>query len=1034
MDNECWQRLQHLFHAAYDLNEPERSNFLNDACAGDPVLLGQVELLLSHREGAKTFIESPALDVVGAALAKQALESSEGVDLVGKTVSHYQIIERLGVGGMGVVYKAEDTTLGRFVALKFLPDVELLGSLGRAPEEESKKKETARFLQEARAASALDHPYICTVYEVGKYKGSPFIAMQFLQGRPLSEVIDGKPCTLSQILQVGLQVADGLGAAHNAGIVHGDVKPANIFVMAARQEVKILDFGLAKVGLGQFRSDSAEPPALLGTAAYMSPEQVRAEELDARSDLFALGVTLYEAATGRLPFGGESHKEVLRAVLLATPPAPSSLNPKLPRTLDTIIAKTLAKDRNSRYQTARELHDDLERLRRSLTARFHQPWLQALAAILLVVTSIGGYKYAQWRESQRLLSSDAIVLADFSNTTGDSTFDETLKQAMRVELEQSPFLHVLSDQQVSQELKYMRNPENGPLTAVVAREVCVRSGATILLTGTVSRLGSQYVVAVSATQCADGASRDSEQSLVSSREAVLHSLVELAANLRAKLGESRTNIKRYSVPLEQVTTSSLEALQSYSIALKTWNTKGEEAAIPFLERATQLDPEFVIAWARLGDAYFNIGRDTNAVQALKKAFVSRDRVGEPERFYIESRYYRAVTHEYEKGLHVDELWRQIYPRDISPYLGAANAYARAGRHEKSLEMEAQALSLDPDNGFIYANVAFIYINLNEFDKAREILARAEERNIYNPWFESIRYQIGFVKKDEEQMQRAIAAVADKPSLQSFFLALQADTEAYAGHLTRARRLTWSAMESARRNNDPDSANGYEIADSLREVEYGIRQRALEEAHAVLAARPSQQVRVLAALALARAGDSASALVVVKDLNSDFPSDTLLNSYWLPTIKAAVELSRHNPSRVIKLLEPVKPYEMGLQPNPTFLVPYPPYLRGLAYLESGKGAEAAEEFQKIHEHAGLVLNCPLGVLAHLQLGRAYGLQVKLRLAGKSNPNAPGGASGASQPAIIAKARTSYEKFLTLWKKADPNIPILKKAKTEYERLH
>jgi eukaryotic-like serine/threonine-protein kinase len=783
---------------------------------------------------------------------------------------------------MGVVYKARDITLGRFVALKFLPHVEPFGSPGRAAEEESEKTESARFLQEARAASALDHPYLCTVYEVGKYKGSPFIAMQFLQGQPLSEVIDGKSCALSQILQVGVQVADGLGAAHNAGIVHGDIKPANIFVMATRQEIKILDFGLAKIGPGQSGSDFGEPSALVGTVAYMSPEQVRGEALDARSDLFSLGVTLYEATTGRLPFAGESSKEILETVLLTSPPAPSSLNPQLPRTFDTIIAKTLDKDRNSRYQTALELRDDLESLRRKLSvesirARFRQPWLQALAAILLVATSVGTYRYLRWRQSQHTMSSDSIVLSDFSNTTGDPVFDETLKQALRVELDQSPFLRVLSDQQVSQELKYMRQPENQALTAPVAREVCVRSGANILLTGTVSRLASQYILDVNATECASGASRDSEQSVISSREKVLHSLVELATNLRGKLGESQRSIGKYSAPLEQATTSSLEALQNYSVALKTWNSKGEEAAIPFLEQATQLDPEFVIAWARLGDAYFNIGRDTDAVEALKKAYASRDKVSEPERFYIESRYHKGVTHQYEKGLQVDELWRQIYPRDVSPFLRAANAYARAGRHDKSLEMEAQALQLDPDNGFIYANMAFIYINLNQFDKAQEMLARAEEHHIYNPWFESIRYQLGFLKKDEGQMQRALAAVADKPSLQSFFQALQADTEAYAGHLTSARTLTRNAMESARRNNDADGANGYEVADSLREVEYGIPQRALEEAHAVLAAQPSPQVRVLAALALARAGDSASALAVAQDLNRDFPSDTLLNT-------------------------------------------------------------------------------------------------------------------------------------------------------------
>jgi eukaryotic-like serine/threonine-protein kinase len=1060
MNSERWQRLQNLFHDACELGEPARSHFLNNACAGDPILLGQLELLLSQEEDAKTFIESSAVEVAGAALATDALEHGEGFDLVGKTVSHYEILEKLGAGGMGVVYKARDTSLGRFVALKFLPHVEGLLPLRRGSEyDASENSEAKRFLREARAASALDHPNICTVYEVGQYKGAPFIAMQYLAGRPLSEEINGKPCPLTQTLKVGIQIADALVAAHKAGIVHRDIKPANIFLLADRQEAKILDFGLARAipahavstgttdsqsqplvasMAGRAEFDPGGPSTALGTLAYLSPEQVRGEELDARSDLFSFGVMLYEMATGRLPFEEETAEATLHAILHNTHPAPSTLNPQLPRAIDPIIDKTLAKDRDHRYQTASALRDDLASLQQELSIANRAPstrfWPKvfALAMILLVAVSLVAYRFARWRLS-RHLGSDTIVLADFSNTTGDPVFDETLKQALRVQLEQSPSLHVLSDQQVSQQLKLMRRPETEPLTRATAQEVCVRSGGNVVLSGAISRLGSQYVLGINAIRCTTGDSLASEQSFIGTREKVLHSLVDLAHNLREKLGESPASINKYNAPLEQATTSSLEALQDYSFALKTWHTKGEEAAIPFFKRATELDPEFVMAWARLGNAYFNLGKDTNAFQALSKAYSSRERVSEPEKFYIESRYYRMVTHEYEKTLQVDELWRQIYPRDVAPYLGSATAYATAGQHNKSLEMETQALELEPENGFIYANLAFIYINLDRFDKAQEILDQAKKRNIYNPWFESVRYQLGFLKHDTEQMRQAVTAVEDRPSLQSFFLALQADTEAYQGHLAKARALTRSAVESARRNNDVDSADGYQVAGVLREVEFGIRERALREVHTLVAAGLHHQSRVLAALALARAGDSPSALAIVDDLNRQFPSDTLLNTYWLPTIRAAAALSRHSPSTAIQLLQPVIPYEMGLQPNPTFLVPYPAYLRGLAYLEEGQGAQAAAEFRKIPEHAGLVLNCPLGALASLELGRAYALEGGVAILGRNLEVTRQVHAENQQPAALDDALKSYEQFLAVWKQADPDIPVLKQAKMEYARL-
>jgi serine/threonine protein kinase len=1054
MEAEHWQRLQHLFHAAYELEEPERGHFLNDACDGDKVLLGQVELLLSHQEEAKTFIESPALELAGAALARRALESGASLDLVGTTVAHYHVLEKLGAGGMGVVYKARDTRLGRLVALKFLPHVEPLWPVDPFSESDaSANSHSKQFMQEARAASALDHPNICTIYEVGQYKRAPFIAMQFLEGRTLNEEIDGKPCSLEQILQVGIHVADALSAAHKAGIVHRDIKPGNIFILAGRPEAKILDFGLARVVSAPSTSVGAtaqspaavavqggsdvEQTSVLGTLAYMSPEQVRGEEIDARSDLFSLGVTLYEMATGRVPFAGETSETIFHAILHETPPAVATLNPQIPRALQQMIGKALHKDRDSRYQSAIELRDELIRLKQSRVtsseaSRLRRSW-SIFAAVLLMGASLAAYRYVRGRQLPRFTQNDTIVLGDFSNTTGDSVFNEALKQALRVQLEQSPFLHVLSDQQVIEQLRYMRRPEDQPLTGAVAQEVCTRSAADILLTGSISHLDSHYEVGVNATQCPTGKALASEQTLVASRNEVLHGLLALSTSLRKKLGESPASINEYGTTVEQATTSSLEALQSYSLGVRTWYTKGEEAAIPFIARATELDPDFAMAWARLGTACDNLGQDAKSTPALSKAYALREKVSEPERLYIEARYYGIVTNEYEKALQVEELWQHIYPRDISPYLGMANEYATAGQHLKSLQAEIQALQLEPENGFIYANLAFIHINLNEFDKAQEVLDEAQKRNIYNPWFESVRYQLGFLKHDPAQMQRAVAAVANQPSRQSFFFALQADTEAYLGHLTRARDLTRTAVESAHRNKDQDRASGYEIAGILREAEFGVRRRALKEANAVLKQHLSQQSRVLAALALARGGESDSVLAIAEKLNRERPSDTLLNTYWLPTIRAAVELNHHNPSAAIKLLEPVIPYEMGLQPNPTFLVPYPPYVRGMAYLESGQGTEAASEFKKIADHPGLVLNGPLGALVSLELGRAYAMEAGVILTSEEIKGKNLIARTRQQLEALAKARKNYKDFLTLWNDSDPTIPILKQARTEYAKL-
>jgi tetratricopeptide (TPR) repeat protein len=556
-----------------------------------------------------------------------------------------------------------------------------------------------------------------------------------------------------------------------------------------------------------------------------------------------------------------------------------------------------------------------------------------------------------------------------------------------------------------------------------------------MLTGTIGKVGSNYVLGVNAVSCATGDSLASEQGQAASREKVLQSLGEVASRLRRKLGESLGSVQKYDAPVEQATTASLEALQDYSLSLKTWNQKGEEAAIPFLQRATELDPEFAMAWARLGTAYFNISQDTNGGRATNKAYELRGRVSEPERFYIESRYFERVTREFDKLLTVLELWKQTYPQDISVYLTGAHIYGVLGQHEKSLELENQALRLQPTNGFIYANLAFGHLNLNQFDKAKEVLKQAQALNIYNPWFESVKYQLAFLDGDAPQMQRAVAAVEGRPALESFFWSLQADSEAYIGHVAKARDFTRRAVQSADHSGDHDSADGYKVAEALREADFGLSTSARERASTLVARSSNRLTRVLAALALARIGDTRPALDIATQLYREHPLDTLLNSYWIPTVRAAVELRKENPSEAIKLLQVVTPYELSLQPTATFIFPYPAYVRGMAYLQAGQGHEAEVEFQKILDHPGMVLNCSLGALAHLELGRAYALEAGIQLThgARHVTDQPRFLQASQEPNALAKARASYEDFFALWKNADGGTPVLNHAKAEYAKL-
>ena len=940
MEPEQFRQIEALYQAA-------RGRSLQDRI----LLLSGVSLEI--RSGVEALLARDASAEPASSLT-QTMASSVGA---GTLLGPYQIEAPLGQGGMGQVFTAIDTRLGRKVAIKVSPE-----------------QFSDRFEREAKAISSLNHPHICTLYDVGPN----YLVMELVEGETLAARLKRGQLSIEQTLPYAQQIASALAAAHAKGIVHRDLKPGNI--MLSESGVKVLDFGLAKTPGDETLTASH---AVMGTPAYMAPEQREGKPADARTDLYAFGCVLYEMLTGARPGSGRR--------------IPS-------RRLEKLVARCLEQEPERRWQAIAELEHALGALNRPV-----QHWKAiatgALAALVIVA---GGYFYLH--RTPKLTDKDTIVLADFENKTGDPVFDDTLRQGLIAQLQQSPYLSLIPDPKIRATLKLMSKPPGSALTGETAREVCQRVGARAVLTGGIASLGSHYVMSLGAEGCVNGEALDNQQAEASGKDQVLKTLGEMAGKFRARAGESLAAIREHNVPLEEGTTSSLEALKAYTAATK----ESGEAHASQLRRATELDPQFAAAWSLLAIQYSSQGEMALSRQSAIRAYQARERASGPEKFNIEYSYYRNVTGDLEKAWQSISLWRQTYPRDPQAYsLSGGYAANGTGRFEQVVEMSAKSVELEPDQPFAYSNGAKGLFSLGRFEEAEKAFAVSAAHHTNGPDGVAFRYRLALWKRDKSGMERSLAESRGNRGIELMLAQVQALAAARDGHLNEAERYSRNAIEMARQAGLTERMAVFEAAPAVWNALFENKDAARKAAEIALKTFEGREVDYAAGFALGLAGEAAKAEALADKLNQAYPEDTHVQATYVPTLRALAALDRNDPGKAINLLEANRQYEFGIPPLAFIHFygnMYSIYVRGLAYLAMGNPQQAASEFSRLLAHPGLAVGDPVDAAARRQLARA------LELAGDKT-----------------KARSAYQEFLSSWQGADPDIPILKQAKAEFTKL-
>ena len=964
-------------------------------------------------------------------------------------VSHYRILEKLGAGGMGEVYLAEDLKLGRKVAIKVLSE-----------EFTTNKDRLHRFEQEAAAASNLNHPTILTIHEVGIDDGRHYIATEYIDGVTLRRKMAATQPEIPEILDIAVQVASALEEAHAAGIVHRDIKPDNIMVRR-NGYVKVLDFGLAKLTERVDRSPSdgeastrvlvqTDAGVVMGTSHYMSPEQARGKPVDARSDIWSLGVVIYEMIAGRTPFEGETSTDVIVAITQKEPPPLARFAPKVPDELDWIVMKALRKDRDERYQTIKELITDLRRLKQRLefqselersaapvsftrskisdfpgaptiaqhpvatishvsSAEYIATGIKrhkvtaALIALVVIVASASAF-YLYKRNSHPLTERDTVLLTDFVNTTGEPVFDSTLRQALAVNLGQTPFLNLFPEDRVRETLRFMGRSPDDRITRDVGREICERQGIKAMLTGTIASLGSHYVITLEALNPRSGDPIAREQIEAESKEKVLSALGTAASNLRQKLGESLSSIQRFDMSIEQATTPSLEALKAYAMGNEERAKGKARESLAFYNRAVELDPNFAMAHARIGVFYINQEQIETATQYLQKAYDLRDRVSERERLYITEKYYNYITGEIDKAVETLKTWVRLYPNDFIPHNNLALDYQILGNYEESLKEALEAVRQSPNTVTARENVVTSFLMLGRIDEAEEASKEIDKLYPESASTHANRYMFAFLRHDQAAMDRESAWFKGKPEEVDNIIA-RAYTLLYFGKLKESEELLKRAIEMLKTQKRAENAAKELAGLASNQAVLGKCEQAKENAKTALTVYSGRNGRSGAGLIFAACGDASQAQQILNQLRATYPSDTILQSIMSPVMQAAIERSRGNLAEAVRLMESVRTYDRGLM---TGLMNN--YLRGTLYLEQQRGNEAATEFKKIIENPTIEAFSPAHALAYLGLGRAA------KISGDN-----------------AGALNAYRDFFAMWKDADQDLPVLVAARKEYEAL-